>query len=229
MPSQVARNSCRHAWTLKTEQSNLAEAGEKLDPLSVYLVAAFCTECRSHLELGLEFNREVNWLMPCPTSARPLHHFIYQPEVSEGREAAKKNSYSEKENEWVDTRRFRCSSSKCSGELWVRFRPPRLRAEWVSLLTDTTLINQRSTRVIAEDPERFEGHAIPRPTEVLNILRQYLINAKDRGLRRRILCNNKKWLLCLGEPCLELLQYLGFSKDVRVYLSRKAANANLWV
>ncbi len=127
----------------------------------------------------------------------------------------------EKENGWVDMQRFECSSPKCSAKLRIRFKPSRLRNEWVFALTDRSLINQRARKVIAAEPERFEGHAPPQPTEVLSNLYKYIDDAMKNGGVNRIPGHNKKWLLCLGEPCRDLLLYLGFTWDVSVYPAEK--------
>ena len=65
-----------------------------------------------------------------------------------------------------------------------------------------------------DDPGRFEGHAVPSPIQVLTNLRAYISNAMTDPEPRRILGNNKKWLLSLAEPCADLLHYLGFSRQV---------------
>lgn len=217
-PPQVARNSCRHSWTLKDAQSSLPRQGQKQDSSTVYIVAAYCTECRSHLELCLDFRGEGDELVPCPKKNWPLHHFIYKPEISQSHQVVNTATNSGKENAWVDIQRFQCSSPTCSAKLTVRFKPPKLIPDWVSLLTDSRLISQRAMKAITEDQERFEGHAIPQPTEVLSNLRQYIYNAM-RSETRKIPWNNKKWLLCLGEPCFDLLQYLGFESDVSTQLA----------
>ena len=218
VPPQVVWNSCRHAWTLKDDQSSLPRQGQKPAASTVYIVAAYCTECRSHLELCVDFRGEGDGFVPCPKKEWPLHHFIYKSEVSKSYQTVNGATDSGKENAWVDTQRFQCSSSTCSAKLSIRFKPPRLIAEWVSLLTDLRLIKQRATKVIAEDQERFEGHAVPQPTEVLSNLRTYIINAM-KGDVKTIPGNNKKWLLSLGEPCFDLLQYLGFERDVSIQLA----------
>lgn len=210
----MARNSCRHAWTLKDDQSSLPGKGQKPDSSTVYIVAAYCTECRSHLELCLDFRGEGEQLVPCPKKNWALHHFIYKAEISQNHQMVNNTTNSWKESAWIDTQRFQCSSPTCSAKLSIRFKPPKLIAEWVSLLTDSRLISQRATKAITEEQERFEGHAVPHPTEVLYTLRQYIMNAM-KGEARKIPGNNKKWLLCLGEPCFDLLQYLGFESDVR--------------
>ncbi|MCJ1311014.1 ubiquitin-specific protease ubp2 [Agyrium rufum] len=63
------------------------------------------------------------------------------------------------------------------------------------------------------DPTRFEGHAAPSPLVVLGNLRQYVNNSLTQPEPRRIIGTNKKWLLSFGDPCAELVEFLGFSKD----------------
>ncbi|KAL8853990.1 MAG: hypothetical protein Q9221_001113 [Calogaya cf. arnoldii] len=66
---------------------------------------------------------------------------------------------------------------------------------------------------MSADPARFEGHAVPLPSEVLTNLRTYILNALRVDKRRTIVAHNKKWLLCLGDPCTELLEYIGFVRE----------------
>ncbi|KAL8915497.1 MAG: hypothetical protein Q9171_000062 [Xanthocarpia ochracea] len=66
---------------------------------------------------------------------------------------------------------------------------------------------------MSTDPARFEGHAVPFPSEVLSNLRTYILNAFKDNNRRTIAANNKRWLLCLGDPCAELLEYIGFVRE----------------
>ncbi|KAL8804517.1 MAG: hypothetical protein Q9182_002525 [Xanthomendoza sp. 2 TL-2023] len=96
--------------------------------------------------------------------------------------------------------------------------PPRLRPDWVTLLTDKTLIESRASKAMSNDPSRFEGHAVPFPSEVLSNLRTYILNARRDSNRRSIAAHNKRWLLCLGDPCSELLEYLGFVHEDDIWL-----------
>lgn len=64
------------------------------------------------------------------------------------------------------------------------------------------------------EPERFEGHAVPSKMQVLTNLRAYISNALNSPDPKMIVGNNKKFLLSLGEPCAEVLEYLGFTRDV---------------
>lgn len=204
---------------MKDAQSSLPRKGQNADSSTVYIVAAYCTECRSHLELCLDFRGEEDRLAPCPKKNWPLHHFIYKPEISQNRQMAHSATNPAKENTWVDIQQFQCSSPTCSAKLSIRFKPPRLTADWVSLLTDSRLINQRATRAMTADQELFEGHAAPQPMDVLYVLCQYINNAL-KGEGRKITASNKKWRLCLGEPCSDLLQYLGFESDVSIQLAQ---------
>ena len=85
---------------------------------------------------------------------------------------------------------------------------------WIKLLTDPELINERAERAIASDPERFEGVSAPSGAGVLSNLQQYLLNAFEDSTPRIIKGNNKRWLMSLGEPCAEVLTYLGFERQV---------------
>ena len=77
------------------------------------------------------------------------------------------------------------------------------------------MIKARAEKVMAEDPKRFEGHAIPPPIVVLNNLRTYISNAvQTPGKSRKILGHNKQFLLSLGESCTDLLEYVGFTREV---------------
>jgi ubiquitin carboxyl-terminal hydrolase 25/28 len=143
--------------------------------------------------------------------ASPLHHFMHNIPLSQPCVMAK---WSTNSFEWVDTQRFECSAPLCSAKLTIRFRPPRLPPAWVSLLTDPEIIKERAAKAISEDPERLEGIAAPSPVDVMMNLRHYIVNALNTHEKRIILGNNKKWMVCFGESCSELLEYLGFSRRV---------------
>ena len=219
----TGKGSCRHKWSLKAQQTNLPELALKPDSSSIYIVAAYCTVCRCHAEIQIDYFSEEEGLVPCPTDEAPLHHFIYQTQAANGRQTFETDDGSES---WVDMQHFLCSSLSCSARLSTFFRPPRLKLEWVALLTDRSLIRQRAQKVMDDEPTRFEGHAIPSPIVVLANLRAYVVNAISNPERRRIIGNNKKWLLSLGEPCSDLLKYLGFTREVSKTLISSCKNTD---
>ena len=109
---------------------------------------------------------------------------------------------------------FECSTLHCSAKLSIRIRPCRLIPQWINLLTEPQLIRVRAEKAISEAPDRFEGIAVPTPTDVLSNLRAYITNAMKYDEGRKILRHNKKWRLCLGDSCADLLEYLGFRREV---------------
>ena len=206
-PKTTVKGSCKHQWALKPNACTSQVIDESEPALSV--VGAFCTECRRHLSLELDSRGEGPGVKPCPTPENPLHHFCHNSKRSEGFQRPDGNLES-----WEDTRLFQCSAQACSTRLTVRMRSPRLKKSFTDLLLDRKLIEERARKAMASDPERFEGHAVPPPLTVMSNLRAYLSNAM-KGDVKHIQKTNKKWLLSLGEPCIELLSYLQFSLDVR--------------
>ena len=135
--------------------------------------------------------------------------------LSEPSQHTKNTWYSTGFTQWIDVQRFECSAPYCAATLTIRIRPPRLPPAWVSLLADPDIIKARATKAISEDPERLEGIATPSPVDVMMNLRQYIMNALNIPERKTILGHNKKWVVCFGESCFELLEYLGFSRRVK--------------
>ena len=209
-----SKNSCRHKWTLDKGCTNLPSASLQSATLPESWVVAHCINCRSQLGTVLSSSSE-SGRQPCPTSVYPLHHFLHQPQASESLHAVQDST---QPTSWRDIQEFICTSPTCSAKLQIVFQPPRLIPSWVRLLTDPDIIRDRADRAIASDPERFEGHDAPSGAEVLANLRAYLQNGLKSSERKVIRGINKRWLLSLGEPCAELLVYLGFEKQVRLIL-----------
>lgn len=209
---RARKGTCLHKWALKLNQSTLPELDIRPDYSSFYVAAAYCTSCRCHVDISIDYRGEGPGVLPCPKEDAPLHHFVYLSNAFNGKRAIKDGFNS---GPWVDIQHFQCSSLSCSARLVTRFRPPRLTSEWTALLTNRSIINERARKVMEDDPARFEGHAIPPPIQVLTNLRTYVSNAMDSPDSRRIVGNNKKWLLSFGEPCADLLEYLGFTREAR--------------
>lgn len=100
--------------------------------------------------------------------------------------------------------------------LTARFKPPRLTQDWVDLLTDKFVIKDRAERAIAADPERFEGFAVPPPIDVLQHSKHYITNPLFNPEKsKKIQGHNKRFLLSMGNPCAEILEYFGFTREVK--------------
>ena len=209
LPAIRGKGSCEHRLVLKPNQCLLPELDTRPDSSTVYQVAAHCLECRCHVNVLVDYRGDGAGLMPCPTQDFPLHHFLPTSQ-SNGRLEDPEGA---KENSWLETHQLQCSSPTCCAFVTVQVRPPRLTPEWVTLLSDKNAIKERAETAMAEDPVRFEGHAPPPPVQVLVNLRIYIANAMKDPESRRILGNNKKWMLCLGDSCADLLEYLGFTRE----------------
>ena len=217
-PPPVGKGSCRHEWSLKQNQCSSAEISETRDETLLWIIAAYCAQCRSHLELLLDFREGDNFYPRCPNEDMPLHHFVHRPESSSPRQPGTTLPNLNHGFAWVDTQEFRCSSMSCYAKLQIRIKPPRLTPDWVAQLSDTIVIKARAEKAIASDPERFEGHGVPLPIQVLQSTIAYISNAmNDQGIKKRIQGKNKRFMLNLGEPCADLLEYSGFSREVIRY------------
>lgn len=216
-PLMVSDNSCKHAWALKYNQSRLPEPNRKPNLQTTYTISAYCTECRSHLELGMDFRGGGSHMLPCPNEEWPLHHFTHMKQPPQRRPTSANTTRIGSMDESVDCQRFQCTSPRCSARLTIRICPPRLTPEWVNLLSDPNTIRTRAEKAVAENLDRLEGHNIPLPVDVMASLCQYIDNAMNKEEIRMIQGNNKKFLLYFGEPCAELLQFLGFQRQVSIF------------
>ena len=210
----VGKGSCRHAWCLKSNQCEISGYEfQTPDPRAWWHIAAFCSICRSHLDFRFEYSTATDPFLPCPNEQYPLHHFRHLAEISTSWRDGTRIS-SEPGFAWVDRQHFQCTSPTCAAKLTISFKPPRLRREWVELLTDKELIRTRAEEAMAKNPERFEGIAVPSSVNVLEYLSLYLKNALfDPDPSRKIKKDNKKFATSLGTACSDLLHYLGFEID----------------
>ena len=209
---------CRHEWAIKSSQSVVP--GEHSDTSSLpnkWTFACCCTRCRNHLDFQVDYGLQDQHARPCPGPDRPLHHFVFMPDGS-GVDSDKVNSEASSGALSSSACNFVCSNNSCNTSIKIAFRPPRLRNDWISLLTDKVIIKARVDRAISSDPERFQGHATPLPGSVLETLFRLMriaLTADDGDPNKKPYArNSKSWLLNFGEESASLLEYLGFTSDV---------------
>ena len=202
----------------KPDQSAIPPLDSRPEPGTVYRVASFCSDCRCHLLLKVEYCGNVPEEIPCPNHEFPLHHFRYVPHKSKRRPVSTENLSAEP---WAEQRVFECSSLMCSAVLTVILSPPRLTPEYVTLLTDRGVISERVRRAEEDEPDRDWVNSEEQlgPFHVLSWLRQYVTDAIYTLEKKRISARNKKFACALGNDCRELLEFLGFTLDVSVSTS----------
>ena len=211
VPIAIAHDSCRHKYMFKPKQSILPEALS--DASSYYKIASYCQDCRYHLDLVVDF-REPQCKRPCPNQSFPLHHLRRLLVPPRSRIAADGQDGHEEHT-------FVCSSPRCSVVVTVSIRPPRLRSQHLSLLLDPEKINERVHSEIDAAPDRFKDATIPSPANVIYTLKRYIDDVLARRESRRVSATNKAFMMSLGEPCRDLLQYLGFRYEEVVSLQPK--------
>lgn len=165
-----------------------------------------------------------NVFLPCGGQDHPLHHFIPSAETRPARQSTQQLERTDSWNKKIEDdlekaavthyiHRFQCTSPSCAVKLTIHVKPPRLSRDWVIQLTDRYVIRARAEKAMAADPVRFEGIALPSPSNVLEYLLSYLKDALFAPeLDKKIKMVNKKFATSFGDACSDLLRYLGFSQ-----------------
>ena len=205
--------SCRHSWFAKDQQNVQPGLDSRPSPGLSYQFAAVCRHCRVRLLLHLTYPA-VGESDFCPTPQRPLHHFLAS---SSQNQLIRQDRTLTKQEQYGEIVTFACSSLRCAASLEIRLQPPRLTMHHIQLLTDRTLLSNRTEEVISSQPARFLDRQRPLPVDVLTDLRQILQNVFEHGESKPIRGDNKRFSLRFGlqgQPCKELLESLGFKYEV---------------
>ncbi|KAF2198172.1 cysteine proteinase [Delitschia confertaspora ATCC 74209] len=205
-PAVPVRN-CRHHFVTKDEQSILPQSGNQPNYETVYKIASYCMKCRWHLELMVDFRDDGFRTLPCPADTEfPLHHFIFQ-----GEKGPSHDHFGDRKI--PRDYRFRCSAPRCPVHLHVRLLPPRLKDEYITLLTDKILLKKRLDRAGVIEP-RCQNEQVAKPVDGLLFLRTYLRDSlQPKQGKGRIPLLNRKFLKTFGEDCDALLTELGFVRE----------------
>ena len=207
---------------IKYDQSLVPALDTRPDDSCMYKVAAFCQECRYHLDLIIDYGESAKCAKPCPNREYPLHHFLFVPDASLDSLAATNGGANELQQPLEF--HFRCTSPTCAALLLVRLRPPRLRNDQLKLLTDERLLQNRRDTAILLDTVRGGDFPLSTPLTALDILHAYLRDSLDLTRppnKRRIPVLNRKYMVTFGQDCNDLLTDLGFTFSVSKQLPTK--------
>jgi len=194
----VPRRNCRHAFLTKEEQSQLPSSGEEPRLAAVYKLAAYCSRCRYHFLLQVDYHGDGQRNAICQSHSRefPLHHFLFQGEGGHG------------------TFAFACSAPPCPAALTIQVTPPRLTEDDVNTLTNRAVLRRRweAAKVLAG--ERADPN-MARPVDAPDFLNTYLQDSLNpqKG-KARIPLLNRKFLKTFGRDCDGILKKLGFTNAV---------------
>ncbi|KAB8293208.1 hypothetical protein EYC80_007548 [Monilinia laxa] len=193
---------CRHHLCIKDSQTSNLRPHEEPDRTTIYKTAAYCSQCRYHFLITVDFRdwEDGQTLCNFKDPENPLHHFrVLDSKLSKDSKDAYK----------LVVHQFACTSVTCPVKVEIKVQSPRLSTSMVSLLINRQDILVRGQKEIESDPTRFEGHRPLYPIQVLSNLRTYLQDAGGET-RKQIARRNKKFRLAFGNDCDSLLSYLGF-------------------
>ncbi|KAL3446616.1 hypothetical protein BJX65DRAFT_278910 [Aspergillus insuetus] len=206
----ISPAACRHNYVTKPNQTIRPQPGEdRASSATPTKISAICSKCRHHLQLKVD-SAPVG--QPTQSLSDHIHHFVYF--YGRHRGGQDPEEYTNK-GQLAEVYHFDCSYSACAAKVSIRVVSPVLSSEMVSLLTDPSLLQQRTDAALAADPERLEGVARPQPITVLQNLRIYVENAlRNSPQSKAIASNNKRFMTSFGvdgKPCKDLLEFLGFT------------------
>ncbi|KAI2826377.1 hypothetical protein CBS147343_605 [Aspergillus niger] len=208
-PSEfISPSACRHTYVIKSKQSFLPKPEQRSSSGNPTKVSAICSKCRYHLQLVVTSTPGIG------SQSLPghIHHLVYKSGRQRGGASAEEIT---PKGQVAETFHYDCSYLTCPAAVSVRIVSPVLHPEWVQLLTDPELLQQRADEAIQTHPERLEGIARPQPINVLENLHAYISNAFNPSQQNKsISAINKRFITCFGvegKPCKDLLEFLGFS------------------
>lgn len=215
LPPRRHPHECKHSLMKKPAQTNAPiSEDERPDPGTIYVVASYCTRCKHHFTIGVDFTQASRGHLPCHLSNKdnPLHH-LRLVESWNIKEQKRENVPFDKYDPVIELYRFVCSGAYCPVTVEIKISSPRLPLSILPTLVDAAELEARGNRVIAGEPERYVGLDPLTPTQVFSNLRQYLQDAKAarvQGDLRRIARRNKKYFLAFADECDDLFNYLDF-------------------
>jgi ubiquitin carboxyl-terminal hydrolase 25/28 len=194
----VPRRNCRHTFLNKEEQSELPGPGEAPEPATVYKLAAYCSRCRHHFLLQVDYHGDGERNAICRSHSRefPLHHFLFR--CGDGHGAFM----------------FACSAPRCPAALTIQVTPPRLTDDNINTLTNRAVLRQRWEAAKLLAGERADT-SMARPVDAPDYLNTYLQDSLNpqKG-KQRIPLLNRKFLKTFGRDCDSILKKVGFTSAV---------------
>ncbi|KAL2186205.1 cysteine proteinase [Thermothelomyces heterothallicus CBS 203.75] len=116
--------------------------------------------------------------------------------------------------------RFRYVCTLCGIVVSLDISLPRLRPEWLRMISDEDRIRKSLKAAREEDPQRYADVGPEKETHyrttALHTLNQYIKNILEEsgtGPRKRISFRNKTFQVQFGRDCDEIFRYLGFEED----------------
>ncbi|KAK3385052.1 ubiquitin carboxyl-terminal hydrolase-like protein [Podospora didyma] len=174
------------------------------------LLSCMCRFCRHHFVFRIS-----QGLCGSAETASLLHHFLPAGDerFDPGVEAYSQPAYQLYPT--VFRAAYKCS--ECAQTVALEITLPRLKPEWIKMITDEARIRESLRTNREKDPERYRDISPSKEHTYqitpLTTLNQYLKNVLDddgSGARKRISFRNKTFSIQFGPACEPIFRYLGF-------------------
>ncbi|RDL32521.1 Cysteine proteinase [Venustampulla echinocandica] len=212
-PPRKLPNECRHSLMKKDLRTVAPVSNDELpDSSTKYIVPTYCSACRYHFEITMDFTQWQDNHVPCRLSDQdnPLHHLQLAESIYAG--AHPDRLVPTKYDPTIEIHKFVCSSETCPLQVTIKVSAPRFSRNLMTLLEPSKLI-ARGVKEIQAEPLRFEGLGPVSTLQALDYLRTYLRDTKAAGDTgpKRIAKRNKKFALAYSNECDALFEYLDFT------------------
>lgn len=212
-PPRKLPNECRHSLMKKASHTVAPVSDDELpDSSTKYTVPTYCSICRYHFEIIVDFTQWQDNHVPCRLSDQdnPLHHLQLAESIYASTHPDR--LVPTKYDPTIEIHKFVCSSETCPLQVTIKVSAPRFSRNLLALLEPSKLV-ARGLKEIQAEPQRFEGLGPVSTLQALDYLRTYLRDVKAAGDAgpKRIAKRNKKFALAYSDECDALFGYLDFS------------------
>lgn len=207
----VPYRNCRHALLDKSEQSQLPSPGEEPGPDTIYKIASYCSLCRWHIDVIVDFRNDGSMNRPCKKGDEEymLHHFLFESDTNHGSDGNGLGS-----QRTSRTYNFRCSAPPCPVRVQIRMRPPHFSEQDIETLTNQAQLRRRweaAKQLAGERADTTMARRVDGPDFLNTYLQDSLNPVKGKA---RVPLLNKKFLKTFGRDCDSILTYLGFRSEL---------------
>ncbi|KAL3293943.1 ubiquitin carboxyl-terminal hydrolase [Colletotrichum asianum] len=211
--ARCSRKGASHTLVLVGNQSTA-------DAANPGVLSCVCTTCDFHFLIRRAWDPDqlVQLCQPAPLhfSLKEtdfyLHHLVNVRQSSQHQDYTSEYHPLIKES-LIAVEHFACSAPRCTFQVTAEISRPRLKREWVQLLTDQQRILDNLANARKESPDRFADARDDWCTSAPSTLNTYLRDLLDKPNPRNISQRNKRFHVVFGEECYVIFRAIQFSEE----------------
>ncbi|KAL0939621.1 ubiquitin carboxyl-terminal hydrolase [Colletotrichum truncatum] len=212
--ARCSRKTVTHTLVLVGNQSS----AEGRNP---GVLSCVCTTCDFHFLIRTAWDADqlVCLCQPFPVHFPPkdtdfyLHHLVNIEQPPQNQDYTSDYHPLIRES-LIAVEHFGCSAPRCTFQVTVEISRPRLKREWVQLLTDQQRILDNLARARKQSPDRFSDARDDWCTSAPSTLNTYLRDLLDKPNPRNISQRNKRFQVVFGEECYVIFKAIEFSEEI---------------